>query len=125
MKFLSKHLMCSGTGISTKKQPKKNRFSQKVDISFGYLATFLFLLLLVPSKALADIFTVTNNSDSGAGSLRDALAQAEANPGADTIVFDGSLAGQTITLTSKDANIKTLNQNFSGSNVAFTTIVKP
>jgi hypothetical protein len=41
--------------------------------------------------------TVTTNADSGAGSLREAIAQAQ--PG-DTIQFDSSLANQTITLTS-------------------------
>ncbi|MBD1940724.1 DUF4347 domain-containing protein [Microcoleus sp. FACHB-68] len=42
--------------------------------------------------------TVTNNADTGAGSLRDAIATAQAG---DTIVFDPSLAGQTITLSSQ------------------------
>ncbi|MEM7316415.1 MAG: hypothetical protein AAF497_25050, partial [Planctomycetota bacterium] len=32
-------------------------------------------------------FTVTNTNDSGPGSVRDALAQADANPGADNVVF--------------------------------------
>jgi hypothetical protein len=41
--------------------------------------------------------TVLNNLDSGAGSLRADIAAAQAG---DTIVFDPSLAGQTITLTS-------------------------
>ncbi|HLO47523.1 MAG TPA: hypothetical protein VK211_03760, partial [Kamptonema sp.] len=41
--------------------------------------------------------TVTNNNDSGTGSLRAAIASAA--PG-DTIVFDASLANQTIALTS-------------------------
>ncbi|NES02452.1 MAG: DUF4347 domain-containing protein [Okeania sp. SIO2F4] len=46
--------------------------------------------------------TVTNNNDSGAGSLRQAIA--DANPG-DTIEFDPSLANQTITLTSGQLEI--------------------
>src|SRR6516162_2240194 len=41
--------------------------------------------------------TVTNNLDSGRGSLRYEIAHAGANG---TIVFDPSLNGQTITLTS-------------------------
>ena len=48
------------------------------------------------------IFTVTNNNDSGAGSLREAIANANAG---DTIDFDGSLANQTIALTSGELEI--------------------
>jgi hypothetical protein len=48
-------------------------------------------------SAQADIITVTNTNDSGPGSLRQALA--DANDG-DTIQFDPALNGQTITLTS-------------------------
>ena len=44
---------------------------------------------------------VTNTNDTGAGSLRAAVTAANASVGvADTIVFAGGLAGQTITLTS-------------------------
>lgn len=46
--------------------------------------------------------TVRNTNDSGPGSLRDAIAIASSG---DTIVFDRSLAGQTITLTSGDLAI--------------------
>jgi hypothetical protein len=46
--------------------------------------------------------TVTNNSDSGAGSLRAEIAAANAG---DTITFATSLNGQTITLTSGDLAI--------------------
>jgi IPT/TIG domain/S-layer homology domain len=47
---------------------------------------------------VAATFTVTNTSDSGAGSLRDAITQANANPGADTIAFNIPGAGvHTIT----------------------------
>ena len=44
-----------------------------------------------------NIIVVTNTNDSGPGSLRDALAVAKDG---DTIDFDSSLKGQTITLTS-------------------------
>ncbi|HLP87950.1 MAG TPA: DUF4114 domain-containing protein [Nostocaceae cyanobacterium] len=43
------------------------------------------------------IITVTNTNDSGAGSLREAIAQAQSG---DTIAFASNLANQTITLTS-------------------------
>jgi len=46
----------------------------------------------VPSTLL----TVHNNLDSGAGSLRDAIANAQSG---DSIAFDQSLFDQTITLT--------------------------
>src|SRR6516225_8287439 len=49
-------------------------------------------------------FTVLNTSDSGVGSLRQAIADAAAAGGSNTINFDASLAGQTITLASNDAN---------------------
>ena len=45
------------------------------------------LLLVSPAALHAAPFTVTNLNDSGAGSLRDAIAQANAAPGPDTITF--------------------------------------
>ncbi|MGH1361900.1 MAG: DUF4347 domain-containing protein, partial [Burkholderiaceae bacterium] len=52
-------------------------------------------------QAVLATFTVTNTNDSGGGSLRDAISQANASGGADSIVF--SIAGsgvQTISLAS-------------------------
>ncbi len=46
-------------------------------------------------------FLVVNNADSGAGSLRQALADAATLSGADTITFAAALSGQTITLGSE------------------------
>ncbi|MCA9007625.1 MAG: hypothetical protein KDA70_20300, partial [Planctomycetaceae bacterium] len=50
-------------------------------------------------RTLLTAFIVQNTDDSGAGSLRDAIAQANLNAGADTITFDASLASQTIVLS--------------------------
>ena len=50
----------------------------------------------------ATVIVVTNTNDSGPGSLRQALL--DANDG-DTINFDSSLKGQTITLTSGQLNV--------------------
>ncbi len=52
-------------------------------------------------RTLLTAFIVMNTDDSGAGSLRDAIEQANANAGADTITFDASLAGQSIVLSTE------------------------
>lgn len=48
---------------------------------------------LLASPAGASTFTVTNLSDGGAGSLRQAIDDANNNPGVDTITFSGSVTG--------------------------------
>ena len=53
----------------------------------------LVLFSCVAAPAPAAVFTVTTTADSGAGSLRQAILDANANPGADTIAFDVSGAG--------------------------------
>ena len=64
-----------------------------------YFAVALFALFTVP--ALAATFTVTNTNDSGAGSFRQALLDANAAAGLDTIAFAISGSGvHTITPTS-------------------------
>jgi hypothetical protein len=54
-------------------------------------------LLVLEDRTLPSTFTVLNNADSGGDSLRTAIADAQ---NGDLIVFDQSLQGQTITLTS-------------------------
>lgn len=57
--------------------------------------------LLLTGPAAAATFTVLNLSDSGPGSLRQAVLDANAAAGADTVAFQAGLAG-TITLTSDE-----------------------
>ncbi len=53
--------------------------------------------LFVSASALANTYTVTTTADSGAGSLRQAILDANGNPGADTIAFNITGSGiQTI-----------------------------
>lgn len=54
-----------------------------------------FSLLFVAGLSFGQI--VTNGDDAGPGSLRDAVAQANANAGADVITFNGNF---TVNLTS-------------------------
>lgn len=56
-------------------------------------ATFPFW---VSSPAHAATYVVTNTSDAGAGSLRQAIIDANANAGADTIVFGAGVTGTII-----------------------------
>ena len=54
-------------------------------------------LLVLEDRTVLSVLTVLNNADSGDGSLRPAVAAAQSG---DTIVFDPSLAYETITLSS-------------------------
>lgn len=53
---------------------------------------------LVDYPFALDVFTVTNLNDAGPGSLRQAITEANANPGADEIVFAGEGANGTLEL---------------------------
>src|SRR5688572_8957585 len=72
----------------------KNRKSYVLNFA---LILALFSGLFGAVSVHAATLTVTNINDSGAGSLRQAIADAISG---DTITFDPSLAGQTITLSS-------------------------
>ena len=52
--------------------------------------------LLRPEDAWASTFQVSNTNDSGVGSLRQAILDANNNPGPDKITFAAALLGQTI-----------------------------
>jgi len=67
---------------------------------FGFCRAIAFAAFLYPPLALlADTITVTNAGDSGAGTLRQAIADAAID---DTIDFDSGLNGSTITLSGGD-----------------------
>ena len=63
-----------------------------------FILLILFIIFSI-CTAYAATFTVTNLNDSGPGSLRQAILDANAAAGDDTIVFQSGLSG-TITLTS-------------------------
>ena len=65
-------------------------------------AVFVFVAMLaMASPARAANIVVTSNADSGAGTLRAAVATADGNTEADTITFDLPAGSRTITLASQ------------------------
>jgi len=66
-------------------------------------------------------FNVTNNADSGPGSLRQAILDANANPGADTITFAATVTG-TITLTTGQLPTTTEDLTITGPGTSSLTI---
>jgi Bacterial Ig-like domain len=69
-------------------------------VFLAVVALMMAVVLVGPTQA-ATPFTVINANDSGVGSLRQAILDANGAAGEDTINFDPSLSGQTITLGSQ------------------------
>jgi hypothetical protein len=68
----------------------------------NYLTFVLFIIVVSAINANAATFTVSNTSNAGAGSLRQAVTDSNNAAGSDTIVFDPAVFStpQTITLAS-------------------------
>lgn len=71
----------------------------KLTRRFSVLAAVVAASLVVSGSALGDTFTVTNDNDAGRGSLRQAIIDANARSGRDTITFAPKVSG-TIDLES-------------------------
>lgn len=71
------------------------RMVEKFKAAILLFLSSLSLIIHIP-QVRGDTFTVTNLNDSGDGSLRWAIGQANGNPGVDVIVFDSSLSGTII-----------------------------
>jgi hypothetical protein len=83
-------------------------------LSLAFLCT-----VFTPLRGIT--FTVSNTNNSGVGSLRQAIDDANNTAGADVIVFDGALANQTITVISPFLVI-TSDVTINGSGAANLTI---
>jgi len=81
-------------------------------------AVGVLALCAIAIPADADTITVTNTNDSGPGSLRQALADAQDG---DTIQFDPALNGQTINLTSAQLVIQS-NTTIDGPGATLLTV---
>jgi predicted outer membrane repeat protein len=86
------------------RRPRRGQASRKkkARVVSGAAATLGALAAGMPADAAT--FTVTNLNDAGAGSLRQAIADANGAAGADTVAFQAGLTG-TITLTTGQLDI--------------------
>ncbi|MGQ9731262.1 MAG: hypothetical protein ACUVX8_08285 [Candidatus Zipacnadales bacterium] len=60
------------------------------------VAVVLFMVSIATS-CVASVYWVTSTADAGAGTLRQAITNANTHAGADTVAIHSSLAGQVIT----------------------------
>ena len=75
------------TNTQTTTTRKTNHYLRAL-VALAVLAMVAMMLAARPSYAAADTFTVTNTNDSGAGSLRQAILDANATDGPSVIDFD-------------------------------------
>ena len=88
---------------SQSRQFSRSSERRRADGSRRQRLAFRPALAALEDRRLPSTLTVVNNLDSGSGSLRAEIAAAKNNGG--VIVFDPSLDGQTITLTSGELQV--------------------
>jgi hypothetical protein len=94
----------------------KKQITEKLSIRLSFLI-ICGLVFVCSQVSFAATFTVVNIKDSGTGSLRKAIQDANLNPNSDTINFSTTLSGETISLTGDPLRITTnLIINGLGSN---------
>lgn len=82
----NQHIPLKGVSMSNQGSiNRQNRFRARFTSALWLV--FFWLLLWQPRLAYAATYTVTTTADSGPGSLRQAMLDANANPGADLITF--------------------------------------
>ncbi len=86
----------SGTALLDSTMKNSSAASHSLNRTISRLAVSLCLVFVI-ARSHAAVLSVTNPADSGAGTLRATIAGASSG---DTIIFDNSLSGQTILLTS-------------------------
>lgn len=105
-RYCNKYNIVAGCGKCSslvQVEGKRMRSRQVSRYLFGTSALLMMTLLLTvlhEGTAWAETFTVTNTSDTGAGSLREAIEEANTTAGADEVVFAEGVGG-TITLGSQ------------------------
>lgn len=82
---------------------RRSRRKRRHGVATGALAVGAALGAAATSEAAT--FPVTSNADSGPNTLRQAVIDANGAAGADTITFNASLTGSTITLTTGQIDI--------------------
>ncbi|HEX5701264.1 MAG TPA: hypothetical protein VFX77_11495, partial [Rubrobacter sp.] len=80
--------------------------SNKALLVLSLIVANLLMLLWLALPARAATYTVTNINDSGPGSLRQAITDANSSTGADLIVFQSGLSGTTSKLRTSANNHK-------------------
>ena len=101
---------------------RERRLSAKATLAAGAGATVGATMLFAPAADAATL-TVTNLNNAGAGSLRQALIDAEGTAEADTIVFQSGLSG-TIELAT-DLNVRNYSVDIQGPGASQVTIDGP
>ncbi len=90
----------SARAIRRRRQRERARLDRRGRAVIAAGSAVAALAIAAPGAEAAQ-FTVTDPGDAGAGTLRDAIDQANTAPSDDTIVFAASLSGDTITLNTQ------------------------